>query len=930
MSQTNILHRIRTLRRRHLRLALYAGMAIAVIVLVAGIALCMWVDLVMELVPALRIGAAAAIVIGCLIAIARPYALAAARLTRQQLAREFDQAGGHAGQILSGSDLAETGANDQASAELTQALAVLSVELASGLADHVPIGQAAPATSVRRWLMGAASMLVVAGLVTLVAPRLIKMQWARIIDPFGDHPPFSRVELTVTPGNTSAIYGQGVDISVSASQDLESAEMVWQPRGAAAQTLPMFRETTGKWRGTIAEAREPGEYFIRTPVARSYRYKIDMVMVPQVSDVHFRITPPAYTRKPTYDGPVPQDGITGLPGTKVEVLASSNRPLVAGTLEIPTLPSRANTQPTNRISLAPVTAKATQVRGEFEIAEPGKLAIQVQDTDGRWSTEAFTAQIKVIKDARPLVRLLQPQPLSLATPSALLALQASAEDDYGITRLEVFRSLNGSRPRGSEFQVPMPAATRTEGAAILKLAEFKLQPGDMLEFFARAEDNDPAGAKGSETPVTVVKIISEEQMRELEIAQAGMETLQGKYQQAERLMEALQQQIAAIDKQIKQNGESSAEAQKQLQKAKDAIAETLEQLDKLQQDELPLALDKALRKELSDLKDQVNKTGDALKQANPATPGSTASAVSRALDILGQAKQQYEKNAMEPLDRFEKVYALKEDEAKFVELYNRQKDLADRLAALKSQPAVEDPSAKARMRDLEDQQREIRDDLDYLLQQIETHTAQLPEDDTFAKLRKTAQAFVEKARASGAARTMAEGELAMSSFNGQDGWKSANDAAKILYSLLGHCNATGDEASQCPLKFAPNLSESINQTIEEMLAGQGMKSGRSGIGQGGYSAQRNTMQNVGLYGSRPRTSRPQQGRGVSGTGSMVLTESQTSDGNAGAPKTGAAGQGQSASQVPIPSEYRRRVGDYYQRVADELGDTKPANGKTRR
>ena len=39
-------------------------------------------------------------------------------------------------------------------------------------------------------------------------------------------------------------------------------------------------------------------------------------------DVRFRITPPAYTNRPPYDGPLPKDGIAGLPGTVVQVWAT--------------------------------------------------------------------------------------------------------------------------------------------------------------------------------------------------------------------------------------------------------------------------------------------------------------------------------------------------------------------------------------------------------------------------------------------------------------------------------------------------------------------------------------------------------------------------------------------------------------------------------
>src|SRR5947207_188254 len=53
------------------------------------------------------------------------------------------------------------------------------------------------------------------GLVALVAPRVALTQWLRFSDPYGDHPPYSRVIFRVEPGDTRVVYGGGLDVRVT-------------------------------------------------------------------------------------------------------------------------------------------------------------------------------------------------------------------------------------------------------------------------------------------------------------------------------------------------------------------------------------------------------------------------------------------------------------------------------------------------------------------------------------------------------------------------------------------------------------------------------------------------------------------------------------------------------------------------------------------
>ena len=96
--------------------------------------------------------------------------------------------------------------------------------------------------------------------------------------------------------------------------------------------LPMFPEPGNRWRAAIANITVPQTYYVRAGHARSHKYSIQVITVPKIEDVRFRITAPKYTGLPVYEGELPQGGLAGLPGAAVQLWVSSNRPLSGGRL----------------------------------------------------------------------------------------------------------------------------------------------------------------------------------------------------------------------------------------------------------------------------------------------------------------------------------------------------------------------------------------------------------------------------------------------------------------------------------------------------------------------------------------------------------------------------------------------------------------------
>lgn len=910
------------------------GVAIGLLCLIAGV----WLDLLVDFPPLLRMLTLAVAGLAAITVIAF---LVIRRTDERRLAGQLDEVGNTGGQIRSGVDLCDVARNRTSvdRSQVSEGLAEMAVSRAAGLAANVPRRDAVPARPVKRSLTTLAAIAAVLVMFAVFSPRLFATAWQRFFDPTGDHPPFSQVAIEVEPKGASVVYGSGLDIHATVSGPaVDGLQLVLSKDDPAdTEVLPMFPESEGKWRASLTNVKHPLRYFVRTGKTRSRRYDLDVITVPKIERVTFRVTPPEYTRQPVYDGPLPQAGITGLAGTQVEVRVRSNRPLSGGRVRF-----TANDESTDT-ALAPAPDDPRQVTGGFSLTESGRIDVIVTDTAEQDSQEPFSANVTKLIDEYPFVRLLQPKGVSFATPTAVVPAVLSAEDDYGITALKLFRSLNDSRALPLDLPVANPPSPRAYEVFYLRFAEYGLEPGDEIKLFARVVDNDPSAqpgpGKGSESSIVVIRIISQAAFDQMQRRRDGLKMLTPKYEQVRRRMESLAEQAEELRKKLeKEPGDEALkkELRQELERLMKQMQNDVETLRKQSEQKQPYELDKVLSPQLKQLADQLQRLIKNTKSAadKNATNKQSLKALQEMLKQLKGERERLDSEMMMPLDMLRKVLPLTQSESRFAQLYRRQRELANRLESLKGKDGLDDPALKRRMRDLEEEQRGIRKELDKLLEDIETAANQLPEDARVEKLRKTALEFVTAVRGSGAAEAMGEAESGLAEFSGTKGHAGAKKAADILEKFLKKCRNMGanGQAGQCLSGFAPSLDEALQQTLGQLLGDAGMNPGRqTGMGQGGsgggYSTRRNTMQNVGLYGGQPtaeqqQPTRPNMGRSETaraGNGQPGVRRRVTAT-TADDYRTTGAFRASGGGETVVPLPYRRKVARYFQRIADEVGE----------
>lgn len=849
------------------------------------------------------------------------FAASRSRGDTPQHATDADQSKGQHASPASDTSVTAPSAGDRDL--ITAGLASMAVEHAAKLAGSVPGSAAVPLRPIGRACVVGVALAVVIGATTLCLPALSRTQWLRFTQPWADIPPYSRLTFEVKPGHARVVYASAMNVQVKVSGGSpERIELVYSS-GGGEEVLPMFPEAGSTYRATLARVEEPGRYFIRAERARSKRYRIEVITVPRIQSVRFRIRPPAYTRDAEYRGPLPKNGIAALVGTRIEVQVASNRPLSGGEIVL------TEARQSRTVPLRPTGKASSAALGDFEVTSAGRFELRLVDTKGQKSRETFAGSITLLRDQRPFVRLLEPPGISLATPGSTLPVTLSAEDDYGVRQAELYRSLNNSRPLPMSLPVNSPPPRLVQERTYLPLNEYGLTPGDEIKMFARVEDNDPAGGKGSESSVVTVRIISQEEFDRMVRMRQGVESLLSKYQQVQRRLESLAQKIDEAQKELDAAPPDSPLAQATQEKLKrlaDEMRAQAKALDELGKDSLPFDADRKLSGQLQPLAQMLQEAARELEPSG-SSPSSTNSGASEKLRQLAKRLQggrdQYQQQAIEPLEHLRLVYPLMEDQQRFLMLATRQRDLAQRMSALKGRGGEDDPALRVRMRELEDQQRKVRTELLELLDDIEEHAGVLPDQPEYRKLRSTADAFVAAVRASPAAQLMSGAETALAEFSGTAAAEQSAKAADVLESFISKCEGMGGEGKAC-LAFNPSWSQSLGNTVDQLLAEAGLNNGgtfgqAAGAG-GGYSTMRSSLNNVGLYGALP-TAGPSGGEGrgqpgLVGTGA----NGQLATGSGGAlPRSPLAEQGSASgvSQGSIPPRYRQRVGQYFERIADE-------------
>ena len=283
-----------------------------------------------------------------------------------------------------------------------------------------------------------------------------------------------RIVLEVVPG----------DVKLRAGQPLQ---VIARVPGSSGGVVPVLRYGRGKeWQEARMESGKDGfafsfdrvedgfSYSVAAAAARSRDYTVTVVRPPRVEriDLHYEY-PRAFGLKPRLEED--SGDIYGPVGTRVRISVITDKPITSAALTL---------GEGKRVALR---HGAEGAEGELLIAEDGSYRVALGDGDGLFNPGDTEYFIRTLEDRPPDVRVVRPAGDRQVTPIEEVAIEARADDDFGIAAFDLVYSVRGGEEKSVPFRRDGSGMT-VNGTRTVYLEDLDVQPGDFVTYYARARD----------------------------------------------------------------------------------------------------------------------------------------------------------------------------------------------------------------------------------------------------------------------------------------------------------------------------------------------------------------------------------------------------------------------------------------------------------
>ena len=357
------------------------------------------------------------------------------------------------------------------------------IEAAVERARAVDDGRRIEQRPLRRLPLALAGVAALALAVALAGPAFVRHTLGVLFNPWSSASAAAPYAIAVEPGN--AVVARGGDQQILARLRNFEAEvvriMVRSADTAAWEELPMgIAPADSAYMAHLFDLERPTDYYVEAAGVRSPTYHLDVRDLPYTRKLDLEYRFPRYTGLPAQT--IENGGdVAALRGTSVHLIVTPTMRAAGGRVVIEGQdPVRLEVDSTGML------------HGQFTVERDGFYRIEMDAGDGSMVPASLEYAIEMLPDRAPSVEILRPGRDTRVTSLEEVFIEARAEDDYGVARLELVYSVNG----GPEQAVALHGGrARQEISAghTLFLEEYSLEPGDIVSYFARASDGNPYG-----------------------------------------------------------------------------------------------------------------------------------------------------------------------------------------------------------------------------------------------------------------------------------------------------------------------------------------------------------------------------------------------------------------------------------------------------
>ena len=669
-------------------------------------------------------------------------------------------------------------------------------------------------------------------LAALVAVPAVRTHALRVLRPHADVPPYTRYRFAVSPDPVQVVYGGTVALSVHVrGAPLRAAMQLVTRTRRGRFAASCFQESQDTFSQRIENVSEPLRVCFRTGRARSRWHRVALLEEPRIANVHGRLVAPAYSGLPTREFTDIPGELKALRGSTLTLTVTSNRELLAGAMQI---------EPGEGPEVQTVQGVVEGRRASLStsVVSDAVVTVTVTGPGGLNCPDPLRFALIAVPDRPPAVALDDMASFMMATPSVRLDLGVRADDDLGVSRVDLFRTLAGYRDRAQTLAQERVAKDVSRRVS-LDLPALGVIPGDVLELFAEARDTNPSLTGVGTCQVHRVRIISEERYAAMLRAETAIAEFLQRFRRADEAMQRLAEAFDHLE-QVLGNGPDAATAREAYRQLLERLRRARAEIKGLSQDfpiyELEAALQEVLKEAVADLE----KAEDALGGRDPLEQGfrtDLAGAREALFARVGQIAEQ--RSLAEEVALVARVMQLA---GEYLQIIDEQDQLVRQLSRYEHAGLKEDPAyyraMAARQRDMESR--------------LTTWCAALNEaadnlSPKYGCLAECSREFSAAVSGIGVNPAMLRAARAADAGRGRAAYAAAEEALRLLRSLLldgANCpSCAGHVAGNCLSMLMAGIAcvdgdIGLNLTLEQMLNALCRRPGSGpepGVGAGGGS-----------------------------------------------------------------------------------------------
>ena len=380
-----------------------------------------------------------------------------------------------------------------------------------------------------------------------------------------ERPP--RTLITVRPGDLEIIKGEDATLQVHFAGDKPRRARIMRRASTEApyQIEELVVDRADSVTYTFPQIQRSFRYAIAVGDDRSPEYEVRVIDPPAVKRLRLHYQYPAYSRLPDR---IEEEGgdIQGLPGTRVALEVTTNKPLSNATLVLD-----------DTLSLSAQLDGAT-ARVALQIERTGAYHIALTDRKGATNRDPIRYAIQVREDQKPEVAIVEPGRDSDLPESLKVLLKAEASDDFSVEEIAlVYRVNSGSEQRQALSINPQREVIVNH---IWDLSSANLLPEDRIYYHLEALDNNQvAGPQKGQSRQYVLRFPSLYELYS-EADQAQEEQLSSLEELAAE-GQAHQEYIERVRRELLKSEELSWEQKKELESTLAAEAERARAVEEL-------------------------------------------------------------------------------------------------------------------------------------------------------------------------------------------------------------------------------------------------------------------------------------------------------------------------------------------------------------